>query len=125
MSVPDMKRFMRWIPILLYYIFISACYDPSLMLTAQQKDPPHLSYRIAWPWDPEITYAEGDYVTRPQNLPGGPIYKSLQGDNLGICPPSLVVGLDPPQEIDGQTPSTPGWEDWWKLVDKRQQGVVK
>jgi hypothetical protein len=111
-----MKKMLRFvIPLLL----LTACYDPGLMPGAHEQ-PVTTTYRIAWPWDASIVYSKGDPVTRPENLPGGPVYTSQQDENIGQCPPSLIVGSDPPRQVWGATQATPGWEAWWRQTGVQQ-----
>ena len=104
-----MKRY----AILLLIVSLSACYA----MLPPAPPPEQFVTRIIWPWDSTITYSKGDMATMPQFLPGGPIYKSLQDENLGIQPPSFTAGTN--QQTYYSTP-TNGWENWWILSGTQQ-----
>ena len=86
----------------LVLLILASCYQSA-------PDPEAFTYRIVWPWDSAINYAKGDMVTQPAFTEGGPMYESLQDDNLAMEPPRDPAWPD--------YPPTPGWELWWRHVE--------
>lgn len=108
---------MKTILALLAFSVLASCSDPALINTTRAQ--PTFVLKIAWPWDPSVTYSKGDFVTMPEFTTSGPIYRSLQDGNVGIEPPSMIV--DPNDafgpvgaQLPGTVP-TAGWQAWWAL----------
>jgi hypothetical protein len=105
--------------ILLLSVLIG-CYDSSLINTKQSQEAPPV-YKIAWPWDPDLTYAKGDAATMPEyDAQKGVIYESKKDGNKGIQPPSrIVIEGSIYGKVGDELPwiiPTPGWSDWWERI---------
>ncbi len=104
----------RW-SIFLFALILVGCYQPITPPLNQS-----IAYSVAWAWDSQTIYRLGDEVTMPEYTQVGPVYRSLQNGNAGICPPSEIVTPDNVYGSPGsQYPwiiATPGWQNWWTKI---------
>jgi hypothetical protein len=104
--------------ILALTLLLSSCYAMTSIPEVKQSEGPH--YSIVWPWDSRVVYAKGEKVTMPEFYDNGPIFQSLQDNNLDIQPPGYCTSdtsifAPAGSQLPYIIPDI-NWQSYWKRI---------